>query len=230
MTIHSISYFFMKKTFNHEKNDKHGQIIRAAIKTFARKGFYNTRISDIAKEADVADGTIYLYFKNKDTLLVSLFEESMDQIIRMVKERLSRISDPIEQLCAFIKMHFELIKRDKFLAEVISVELRQSNKFIKEYKNIKFKEYLNIISGILRDAQGKGLVARHLMPGILKRIVFGALDELTLIWVLAGDSKYTIEKLSKDATEVLINGIALKNKPIGGNSEDSGNCKEGKRS
>ncbi len=200
----------MKKIINHERNDKHEQILKAAIKTFARKGFYNTRISDIAKEANVADGTIYLYFKNKDILLVSLFEESMNQIIQMVNERLSAIDDPIEQLRAFIKVHFELIKKDKFLAEVISVELRQSNKFIKEYKNIKFKEYLNIISGIIRDAQSKGLIAKHLMPGILKRMVFGALDELTLIWVLAGDSKYTIEKLSNDAMEVLINGIAIK--------------------
>ncbi len=200
----------MKNTINHERNDKHEQILRAAIKIFARKGFYNTRISDIAKEANVADGTIYLYFKNKDILLVSLFEESMNQIIQRVEEKLSRIDDPIEQLRTFIKFHFELIKEDKFLAEVISVELRQSNKFIKEYKNIKFKEYLNIISGIIRNAQTKGVVAKHLMPGILKRMIFGALDELTLIWVLAGDSKYSIEKLSNDATEVLINGIAIK--------------------
>ncbi len=200
----------MKNNVNHEKNDKHEQILRAAIKTFARKGFYNTRISDIAKEANVADGTIYLYFKNKDTLLVSLFEESMNQIIHMVHERLAEVDDPIEQLRTFIKFHFELIKKDKFLAEVISVELRQSNKFIKEYKNIKFKEYLNIISGIIRNAQAKGLVAKHLMPGILKRMIFGALDELTLIWVLAGDSKYSIDKLSSDATEVLIHGIASK--------------------
>lgn len=203
---------YMKNTVNHEKTDKHEQILRAAIKTFARKGFYNTRISDIAKEANVADGTIYLYFKNKDNLLVSLFEESMDQIIKMVEEKLTSIDDPIEKLRTFIRFHFELIQKDKFLSEVISVELRQSNKFIKEYKNIKFKEYLNIISAIIRDGQSKGLIAKHLMPGILKRIIFGALDELTLLWVLSGDSKYPIEKLSNDATEVLINGIAIKNK------------------
>ncbi len=217
----------MKKIVNNEKNDKHEQIIRAAIKTFARKGFYNTRISDIAKEANIADGTIYLYFKNKDTLLVSLFEESMDQIIQMVKGRLANIDDPIEQLREFIKFHFEMVRYDKFLAEVITVELRQSNKFIKQYKNIKFREYLNIISGIIREAQAKGLIAKHLVPGILKRIIFGALDELTLIWVLAGDTKYTLEKLSSDATEAIINGIAIKNKHIGGNSEDPGNSKKG---
>lgn len=200
----------MRKIVNHEKNDKHDQIIRAAIKTFARKGFYNTRISDIAKEANIADGTIYLYFKNKDTLLVSLFEESMDQIIQMVQARLSGIDDPIEQLREFIKFHFEMVRYDKFLAEIIAVELRQSNKFIKQYKNIKFREYLNIISGIIRNAQARGLVAKNLAPGILKRIIFGALDELTLIWVLAGDSKYSLEKLSADATDALISGIAIK--------------------
>jgi len=200
----------MKNTVNHEKNDKHEQILRAAIKTFARKGFYNTRISDIAKEANVADGTIYLYFKNKDNLLVSLFEESMNQIIQMVEEKLANVDDPIEKLRTFIRFHFELIQKDKFLSEVISVELRQSNKFIKEYKNIKFKEYLNIISAIIREGQSRGLIAKHLVPGILKRIIFGALDELTLLWVLSGDSKYPLDKLSSDATEVLINGIAIK--------------------
>jgi TetR/AcrR family fatty acid metabolism transcriptional regulator len=202
--------YYMKNTVNHEKNDKHEQILRAAIKTFARKGFYNTRISDIAKEANVADGTIYLYFKNKDNLLVSLFEESMNQIIQMVEEKLANVDDPIEKLRTFIRFHFELIQKDKFLSEVISVELRQSNKFIKEYKNIKFKEYLNIISAIIREGQSRGLIAKHLVPGILKRIIFGALDELTLLWVLSGDSKYPLDKLSSDATEVLINGIAIK--------------------
>lgn len=201
----------MRNVINHEKVDKHEQILRAAIKTFAKKGFYNTRISDIAKEANIADGTIYLYFKNKDNLLVSLFEESMDQIIHMVEEKLANIKDPIEKLRAFIKFHFELIQKDKFLSEVISVELRQSNKFIKEYKNIKFREYLNIISAIIKDGQEKGLIEKHLMPGILKRIIFGALDELTLLWVLSGDTKYPAEKLSNDAAEVLINGIAKKN-------------------
>lgn len=145
--------------------DKHAKIIKAAVKVFAKNGFYNSRVSEIAKEAQVADGTVYLYFKNKDDILIRLFEEEMDKIITNMKEEMERVADPSEKLRRFALIHLNMVRENKNLAEVIQVELRQSSKFMHEYKNRKFIEYLNIISGIVKDGQRTGHFRPDAMPG-----------------------------------------------------------------
>src|SRR4030043_2189690 len=123
--------------------DKHERIINAALKVFAEKGFYNTRISEIALEANVADGTIYLYFKNKDDILISLFEEEMAKVIKDMKEDLSQVEGTEGKVRKFIEKHLSLIDKNRELAEVIQIELRQSYKFMKKYAGTKFRDYLN---------------------------------------------------------------------------------------
>lgn len=187
--------------------DKHTRIINAAIKVFAKNGFYNSKVSEIAKEAEVADGTIYLYFKSKDDILISLFEESMDEIIQKINSEVEGINNPLEKLKIFINVHLNLLKDNQSLAEVIQVELRQSSKFVKEYENIKFQEYLNIISGILKEGQEKGIFEKEVMPGIFKRMLFGAIDEIATSWVLSKKKKYTIEECSNQVFKVFSKGI-----------------------
>ena len=126
--------------------NKHSKIIHAATKVFAKKGFFNARISDIAKEAKVADGTIYLYFNNKFDILISVFEEEIGSLITQVKKLLAAEDDPRKMLEVFAKKHLTVMKKNKNLAEVIQIELRQSAKLIKDYRNNKFSEYVNIIS------------------------------------------------------------------------------------
>src|SRR5689334_1662479 len=125
-------------------SDKYQKIIQAATKLFAGKGFYNAKVSDVAKEAAVADGTIYLYFKNKDDLLISIFEESMDNFIASVGERMRQSEGPVEKLRQFIHLHLELVRQNQNTSQVLQVELRQSAKFIQEYAGTKFREYLSL--------------------------------------------------------------------------------------
>ncbi len=122
-------------------DNKRGKILEAAVKVFARNGFYQSKVSEIAREAEVADGTIYLYFHNKDDILINLFEEEMTRIIEAMKAVIAREDDPVRQLEKFAQAHLGLVKRNKELAEVIQVEIRQSSKFMKEYDNKKFAEY-----------------------------------------------------------------------------------------
>ena len=131
-----------------KSSDKHSKIIQAATKVFAKKGFFNARISDIAKEAKVADGTIYLYFNNKFDILISVFEEEIGGLIEQVNKLLADESDPRKMLEIFATKHLSMMKENKNLAEVIQIELRQSTKLIKEYRNNKFSQYINIISTI----------------------------------------------------------------------------------
>ena len=190
--------------------DKHEKIIQAAIRVFARNGFYNSKIAEIAKEANVADGTIYLYFNNKYDILITIFEEEIGKIIARVKQEMSRIEDPREKLVRFAQIHLSLVEENRDLAEVIQVELRQSSKFMKEYRNKKFAEYLNIISQIVRQGQADGIFREDVMPGIFKRAFFGALDEMSRFWVLSPKKKYSVNTAARQISSFFLEGILLK--------------------
>ena len=187
--------------------DKHTRIINAALKVFAEKGFYNTRISEIANEANVADGTIYLYFKNKDDILISLFEEELGKIITVMREELSKTNDPVEKLRFFAKRHLNMILDNRHLAEVIQVELRQSSKFMREYVNKPFAEYINLVKGVIGEGQERGVFRKDVAPGIIKRAFFGALDEMARYWVLSSTKKYKPNDSATAISEIFIRGL-----------------------
>ena len=191
-------------------SDKHTKIIQAAVKVFARTGFFNARISDIAKEAKVADGTIYLYFNNKYDILLSLFEEEISKIIVQVRQAIEKVSEPRQMLEIFALHHLRLVEKNEELAEVLQMELRQSNKFMKEYRNTKFIEYVDIISVIVRRGQEMGVFRKNVMPGVVKRAFFGALDEMSRLWILNPNPPYSIEETAKHIADVFLYGICQK--------------------
>ena len=186
---------------------KHDQIIEAAVKVFAKKGFYNAKVSEIAREASVADGTIYLYFKNKDDILISLFEEKMHLWIERVEQEIAKVEDPLEKIRAFVAQHIFMIKENKHLAEVMQIELRQSSKFMRRYVPVKFLEYLNLIGKIIEEGKQKGAIRQDVIPAIAKRAIFGALDEMLLYWVLAKKPKYSMEESIEQISHLFIDGL-----------------------
>ncbi|MFC1889281.1 TetR/AcrR family transcriptional regulator [Thermodesulfobacteriota bacterium] len=188
-------------------NDKHEKILEAAVKVFASKGFYNAKVAEIAREAGIADGTIYLYFKNKDDILISLFEEKINKIILRMQAEIQKIENPVEKLRKFITMHLKLVREDRHLAEVIQVELRQSNKFMREYNPVKFLDYMNIISSVVKEGQQRNVFRKEVSPGIVKRALFGALDEMALHFVLVKGSRYDIEKTADQIADIFILGL-----------------------
>ena len=188
-------------------NEKHHRIIEAATKVFAKNGFYQSKIAQIAKEAGVADGTIYIYFENKDDILISLFEEQMKVVLDNMTLQLTKIDDPAEKLEIFASTHLDLIENHKDMAEIIQVELRQSGKFMKEYKNERFLEYLDIIGDIISEGQKRGLFRKDVIPGVAKRAFFGALDEVSRFWVLSSRKQYDIRTVAKQISGFFLNGI-----------------------
>lgn len=189
---------------------KHARILSAALKVFAKKGFYNTRISEIAAEAEVADGTIYLYFKNKHDILISLFEIEIGKVCETIREELRKTDDPVEKLRVFASAHLSLILKNRDLAEVIQVELRQSPKFMREYVNNISMEYLNFVRAIVVEGQERGIFRTDIAPGIVKRAFFGALDEMARYWILSHTKKHTPMEAAKEISEIFIRGL-LKN-------------------
>ncbi len=188
-------------------NEKYHRIIEAATKVFAKNGFYQSKIAQIAKEAGVADGTIYIYFENKDDILISLFEEQMKVVLDNMALQVAKIDDPAEKLEKFASTHLGLIEMNKDMAEIIQVELRQSGKFMKEYKNERFMEYLDIIGDIIIEGQKRGLFKKDVIPGVAKRAFFGALDEVSRFWVLSSRRQYDIRTVAKQISGFFLNGI-----------------------
>ena len=187
--------------------EKYRMILNAAKHVFAMEGFYNSKVSEIAREAHVADGTIYLYFKNKDDILISLFEEELNRIIITLKSKIENIEDPREKLIVFCDNHLNMVESDRALAEVIQVELRQSNKFMREYKNKHFLAYLNIIADIIAQGQEQGIFRLDVKPDIFARVIFGSLDELSTYLVTARRKRFDVHEVATMVGNSFINGL-----------------------
>lgn len=188
--------------------EKREKIIKAAITVFANHGFFNSTVADVARVAEVADGTIYLYFKNKDDLLISIFEHSMDFFIRAAKAELKDSQLATHKLKRFILLHLRLVQENQDLAQVIQIELRQSTKFMKEYANEKFFEYLGILEAILQEGRANQEFRAQLSPEILKRMIFGAIDEMALEWILMKRKRYSMEEAADQLYQLFIHGLA----------------------
>jgi TetR/AcrR family fatty acid metabolism transcriptional regulator len=190
--------------------NKHSKIISAATKVFAKKGFFTARISDIAKEAKVADGTIYLYFNNKYDILLSVFEEEVGKIVEKTNKLLSNEDDPKKMLEIYTIQHLMAMKKNKNLAEVIQIELRQTNKVIRDYRNTKFSQYIGIIANIIKKGQKAGIYKSDIKPDIAKRVYFGALDEVSRVWNASLETHYTEEEIADQVLGMFLAGILQK--------------------
>jgi TetR/AcrR family transcriptional regulator, fatty acid metabolism regulator protein len=189
---------------------KRERILDAAIKVFAAEGFYNAKVSQIAHEAGVADGTIYLYFKSKDDLLINLFEDRMEMVNANLREAIETESTAEARLRRIVKLHLELVEQNRDMAEVISVELRQSSKFIREYSNPKFAEFLRTIAGAVVEGQRTGELRTGIDPYVFARALFGALDEIALAWLVKHPgSKASIElpRAAEQLGDLFIDGL-----------------------
>ena len=194
--------------------NKRERILSAAVKTFARSGFYNAKVSDVASAAGVADGTIYLYFKNKDDLLISAFEDRMQMLNDRLRHELSTLGGtPLVKLRRCLTLHLLIAVEAPSLAEFITVELRQSSKFIKEYDNHQFQEYLRIVVEVIREGQAQGEIRSDIDPWIVTRALFGALDEMLLALVLrAGDvSADLVEARVEVLQNLFVDGLRVDN-------------------
>jgi TetR/AcrR family fatty acid metabolism transcriptional regulator len=186
---------------------KRERILDAAVRVFAEEGFYNAKVSRIAQVAGVADGTIYLYFKSKDDLLISLFEDRMEVINENLRRALAEQSSAIDRLRRVIELHLELVEKNRHMAEVVCVELRQSSKFVKEYANPKFGEFLRLIAGAISEGQAKGELRRDLDPPLIARSLFGALDEIALAWLVRGKDKIVLSRAAVQLGHLFVDGL-----------------------
>ncbi|MBD1372889.1 TetR/AcrR family transcriptional regulator [Hazenella sp. IB182357] len=185
---------------------KYDAIIEAAVKVIAEYGYHNTQVSKIAREAKVADGTIYLYFENKDDVLISLFSDKMGRFISQVEEALQQVESPIDKLYHLIRLHFENLERDHMLAIVTQIELRQSNPEVRKGIGKILKRYLNVIDQILIDGVKQNLFRSDMDIRITRRMIFGTLDETVTSWITK-NHKYKLLEQVDDIHNLFIHGF-----------------------
>jgi len=188
------------------RTDKHGAILRAAAKVFAERGYFNAQVADVAREAGVAAGTVYLYFRSKDDLLVSIFERTMGEAIAEGRAALAAVDDPVERLRRIARLHLERISRDRDLAVVFQVELRQSTKFMERFSATQLREYLGVIRDVIADGQTRGLMRRDVNATLAAKVLFGALDEMATNWILSR-RRYPLAANADLVMDLFLNGV-----------------------
>ena len=198
-----------------KKTAKKQRIQDAAIKVLANNGYYGTTVSQIAKAAGVADGTLYLYFTNKDDLLLKIMEEIMERFIEEGLEILERAASPIDRLKAIAQLHLRKLGADQDLACIFQIELRHNAKMMKFFSENKLRRYFSIVEDIIRDAQSQGQIRAEINPWMTAKILYGALDEMATNWVLR-KKDYDLESMAKPTLDILLNGMCTQAHPMDG--------------
>jgi TetR/AcrR family fatty acid metabolism transcriptional regulator len=187
--------------------DKRAAILEAATAVFAERGFFNAQVADIARGAGIAAGTVYLYFRSKDEILTSIFDRTMKDAIAEGREAIAGLTDPVERLRAIARLHLERMGRDRSLAIVFQVELRQTTKFMERFSTTGLGDYLGLIQKTIEDGQARGAFRKTLSARTAAKIVFGALDEMATNWMLSR-RRYSLPAQADAIVDLFINGVA----------------------
>jgi TetR/AcrR family fatty acid metabolism transcriptional regulator len=187
--------------------DKREAILRAATRVFARNGFFQSQVADVARVAGVAAGTVYLYFHGKDDLLVSIFERTMRDAIAEARAALEGVDDARERLLRIARLHLERLGRDRDLAVVFQVELRQSTKFMERFSATYVQEYLKLIRETIAAGQQAGALRETVSATTASKVFFGALDEMATNWIIS-KRKYALAPLATEVVDLFVNGVA----------------------
>ncbi len=187
------------------KTEKYRRILEAAIKVFAEQGFFHSTISQIAKEAGVADGTIYLYFKNKDDILIQFYNYKTRNIFNRFRETVKEAENPGEKFRNLIRCHLREFQRDRNMAMVYMAEARKGrhlDKFVDELT----KMYLSMVGDVVEQGQAEGTFRKDLYLSLVKRYVLGAVESVISTWVYAG-GKYDLESMADPLVDLFLRGI-----------------------
>ena len=199
------SFFLVVSNLKRNK-PKYKQIIDAAVIAIAENGYHQAQVSKIAKQAGVADGTIYLYFKNKEDILISVFQEKMGVFVDNLQDIIKNGSSSSEKLEQMIENHFKVLSEDRHLATVTQLELRQSNKETRLKINSILKEYLKLLDEILIEGMLSGEFNQTMDIRLARQMVFGTIDEMTTTWVM-NEYRYDLLALSPKVTRLVLNGL-----------------------
>ncbi len=191
-------------------SDKYQRILDAAIEVIAEHGFFHSRVAEIADRAGVADGTIYLYFKNKDELLMAAIDSAFHRFIQRARTALEQIPEPREKLRQMAFLHLESLGSKRDLAIVFQTELRHSLKFLGQFSHNLLVEYFDLIKGVVREGQEAGVFRTDISVTMAAHCFFGSLDEIVTTWILSDhdrDRDYHLSSLTDSVVSIILKGV-----------------------
>src|SRR5688500_4124366 len=201
MTIHSVANVTSFRQSDQPRTDKREAILRAATDIFAERGFFNAQVADVARAAGVAAGTVYLYFRSKDDLLIQLFERTMREAFAEVRAKAAEVRDPAERLRLLARPHLARLGPHRQLALGVQVELRPSVKLMDRLSPSLLRDYLGQIRSAFADGQAAGLFRADFNPTTAAKMFFGALDEMATNWILSA-RRYSLEAQADEVVDV----------------------------
>ena len=190
-------------------DDKRRRILDAAVQVFARKGYFGAKVAEIARQAGVADGTIYLYFHNKEDILVSLFNEVMAEHIEGARYEIARLPGAPARLRAIAARHLRLFGGNRDLAIVFQVELRHSTRFLERFTGSWLQDYFAVVNAVLEDGQREQTLRPDLPQKVATKAFFGALDEMVTSWILS-HKEYDLAQLAGPVVDLFLDGAGAR--------------------
>jgi TetR/AcrR family fatty acid metabolism transcriptional regulator len=190
-----------------KSDEKRRRILQAAVKVFAQRGYHRAKVAEIARHAAVADGTIYLYFRNKEDILVSLFNGVMDEHLQHAREELAAVQGAPARLQAVARHHLRVLGGNRDLAVVFQVELRQSTQFMERFTASWLQDYFALVGEVIVQGQQEGTLRPDLPRKLATKAFFGALDELVTSWIVGGKD-YDLSRLAAPLVDLFLHGAA----------------------
>ncbi len=189
-----------------QNSDKYHKILEAAVIVFAERGFFQSTVSQIAKQAGVADGTIYLYFKNKDDILVQFYAYKTSQVFKRFRQAVNQATSADQKLRSLVHTHLEEFQKDINMAIVYQAETHQHQRLAQDIIKEMSKQYRDIITEVLELGQQEGHFRRNLYVGLVMRLITGAVDEVINSWIHAGGN-YDLVSMADPLVDLFICGI-----------------------
>lgn len=184
-----------------KKDEKKIRIIDAATTLFAEKGFNDTSMLEIAKKADVAEGTVYEYFKNKEELLISIPGEKLGELYDAISGNSleSRIRDILSKM-------FKFYNTEKNFSTVLVMMLRANPKFHRSKSYRIHENMFETIKNIIVQGQAENIFKKDLDLDICRNMLFGTVDHILIPWIMF-NREYDLEKIGQDVSTLFINAI-----------------------
>jgi TetR/AcrR family transcriptional regulator, fatty acid metabolism regulator protein len=188
------------------KRQRREEILRAAVEVFAERGYFSARMREVAEQARVADGTLYLYFKGKEDLLVSILEEYAEAFLARARRDAEKLVDPSEKLRVVVERHLFSMEGDRSLAQVFQIELRHTRRFLRQVAKGKVAQYLGLLQEIIAEGRRSGAFRTDVPIEVAARAVFGAVDEVVTAWVLAS-RPWPLGEHAKPLVSLILRGL-----------------------
>lgn len=185
-------------------------ILRAAVDVFSKKGYHGCRIADVAREAGVAYGLVYHYFKNKDELLESVFESGWAGFLGRVQAEIDKDVHVASRIRGIVHVAFDAYRRDHRAVKVLILEVGRSPAGGAVNRGGAFTQVVLGAAEMFREAQRRGEISAHLDPALTAVMLFGAIEMgLTafILGLLDRRDDSAIDRAAGQVAETFLSGI-----------------------